>query len=153
MVFAIHQHESAMDVHVSLPSWAPLPPLSPPHPSGLSQCTSFECPASCIKLALVIYFTYGSIHVSMLYSQIIPPLPSPTQSKSLFFTSESITVDSWTTQGVNLPITESAIHIHHSFTSTDSTSYKSCSSVVFTVENHLHMSGPIPFKSTLYKDQ
>ena len=38
----------------------PLPPPSPPHPSGLSQITSFECPASFIKLVLVIYFTYGT---------------------------------------------------------------------------------------------
>ena len=37
-----------------------LPPPSPPHPCGLSQSTSFECPASCIELALVIYFTYGN---------------------------------------------------------------------------------------------
>ena len=37
-----------------------LPPPSPPHPSGLSQSTSFECYASCIELALVIYFTYGN---------------------------------------------------------------------------------------------
>ena len=29
---------------------------------------------------LVIYFTYGKIHVSMLFSQIIPSLPSPTES-------------------------------------------------------------------------
>ena len=28
----------------------PFPPPSPSHPSGLSQCTSFECPASCIEL-------------------------------------------------------------------------------------------------------
>ena len=28
---------------------------SPPHPSGLSQSTGFECPASCIGLALVIW--------------------------------------------------------------------------------------------------
>ena len=36
----------------------------PTHPSGLSQSTGFECPASCIKLALIIYFTYDNIHVS-----------------------------------------------------------------------------------------
>ena len=35
----------------------PLLPPSPSHPSGLSQCTSFECPVSCIELGLVIYFT------------------------------------------------------------------------------------------------
>ena len=71
------------------PSWTPLPPPSPPHPSGLLQSTIFGCPASCIDLALVIYFTYGNIHVSMLFSQILPPLPSPTESKSLFLTSVS----------------------------------------------------------------
>ena len=61
-----------------------------PHPSGLSQCTGFECPVSCIKLGLVIYLKYGNIHVSMLFSQIIPPSPYPTESKSLFFTSVSL---------------------------------------------------------------
>ena len=66
------------------PSPPPLPPPSPSHLFGLSQCTSFECPVSCIELGLVIYFTYENIHVSILFSQIIPPLPSPTESKSLF---------------------------------------------------------------------
>ena len=35
-------------------SWTPLPLPSPPHSSGLSQSTSFQCPASCIELTLVI---------------------------------------------------------------------------------------------------
>ena len=34
-------------------------------------------------------FTYGNVHVSVLFSQITPPSPSPTESKSLFFTSVS----------------------------------------------------------------
>ena len=63
---------------------APLPPPSPPHPSGLSQSTSFVCPALCSELALVIYFTYGNAHVSMLFSQIILPWPSPVESETLF---------------------------------------------------------------------
>ena len=88
MVFAIHQYELATAIHVSPQSWTLLPPLSPPC-SGLSQSTGFGCPASCIKLALVNYFTYGSIYVSMLFSQIIPPLPFPPESKSLFFISVS----------------------------------------------------------------
>ena len=63
MVFAIHLHESAMGVHVS-PILNRPPTAFPSHPSGLSQCTGFECPVSYIELGLVIYFTYGNIHVS-----------------------------------------------------------------------------------------
>ena len=60
----------------------PQPP-SLPCPSGFSQSTSFGCSASC--MTMVIYFTYGNMHVSILLSQIIPPSPSPTESKSLLF--------------------------------------------------------------------
>ena len=52
-------------VYMCPPSQTPLPSPSPSHPSGLSQSTSFECPVSCIKLGLVIYFTYGNIHSSV----------------------------------------------------------------------------------------
>ena len=88
VVFAMPWHESARGVLVT-PSRSPVLPPSPSHPSGLSQCTGFECPVSCIELGLVIYFTYGNIHVSTLFSQIIPHSPYPTESKSLFFISVS----------------------------------------------------------------
>ena len=62
----------------------------PSHPSGLSQCTGFACPVSCIELGLVIHFTYDIIHISMLFSQTFPSLSSPTESKRLFYTSVSL---------------------------------------------------------------
>ena len=78
--FAIHQHESAMGVHV-FPILNPLPPPSPYHPSGSPQCTNPKHPVSCIEPGLAIHFTYDIIHVSMPFSQIILPLPSPQSAK------------------------------------------------------------------------
>ena len=72
--------------NMCLPILNPPPTSSPLHPSGLSQSTSSGCSALCIKLELVIYLIYGNIAVSMLFSQIIPPFPSPAESKILFFT-------------------------------------------------------------------
>ena len=77
-------------VYMSSQPWTPLPPPSPYHLSGSSQCTSPKHPVSCIKPRLAIHFLHDSIHVSMPFSQIIPPSPSPTESKSLFFTSVSL---------------------------------------------------------------
>ena len=71
-------------------SWTPLPPPSPYHLSGSSQWTSPKHPVSRIKPRLAIHFLYDIIHVSMPFSQIIPPSPSPTESKSLFYTFVSL---------------------------------------------------------------
>jgi len=64
--------------------------LSPYHPSGSSQCTSPKHPVSCIKPGLVTRFIHDILHVSMPFSQIFPPSPSPTESIRLFYTSVSL---------------------------------------------------------------
>ena len=87
--FAIYQHESATGIHV-FPSWTLLPPPSPYHPSGSSQCISPKHPVSCIESGLSTRFIYDIIHISMPFSQIISPSPSPTESKRLFYTSVSL---------------------------------------------------------------
>ena len=70
VVFAIHRHESPTGTHVSPPSWTPSH-LPPHHPSALSQSTGFGCPASCIDLALVIYFTYGNVYPNIFLIDLI----------------------------------------------------------------------------------
>ena len=77
-------------LYMCSPSGTPLPPVSPYHPSGSSQCTSPKHPISCIEPGLVIHFLHDIIHISMLFSQIIPPSPSPWESKSPFYTSVSL---------------------------------------------------------------
>ena len=88
--FLPYIHMNQPWVYMCSPSWTSLPPPFLSHPSGSSQCTSPEHPVSCIKPGLAICFTYDDIHVSMLFPQITPPWPSPTESKSLFFTSVSL---------------------------------------------------------------
>jgi len=85
--FAIHQHESTTGVHV-LPILTTPPPTSLPVPS-LWVIPVHQPQASCIETGLAIRFIYDIIHVSMPFSQIIPP-PFPTESKRLFYTSVSL---------------------------------------------------------------
>ena len=75
MVFVIHWHESAMDLHVF--------PIPIPAPTSLSTRSFWVFPVhqaralvSCIQPGLVICFTLDNIHVSMLFSRNIPPSPS-----------------------------------------------------------------------------
>ena len=92
--FAIHQHESAMGIHMfsilnPAPTSLPVPflwviPVLQPQASCILHQTwtgdSFH----------IWYYTYDTIHVSMPFSQIIPPSPFPTESKWLFYTSVSL---------------------------------------------------------------
>ena len=63
--------------------------MCPPHPESPSYLPPpripLGCPrvpaASCIKLAMAICFTYGNVHISVLFSQVIPPLPSEVQGQ------------------------------------------------------------------------
>ena len=68
-------------VYMCSPSWTLLPPPSPYHPSGSSQCTSPKHPVSCIEPGLATRFIHDIIHVTMPFSQIIPPSPSPKSPK------------------------------------------------------------------------
>ena len=77
-------------VYMCSPSWTLIPPPSPYHPSGSSQCTSPKHPVSCIEPGLATRFIYDIICISMPFSQIIPPSPFPTESKRLFCTSVSL---------------------------------------------------------------
>ena len=77
-------------VYMSSQSWTRLPPPTAYHLSGSSPCTSPKHPVFCIEHRLAICFLPDSIHVSMPFSQIIPPSPSPTESKSPFYTSVSL---------------------------------------------------------------
>ena len=89
VIFAIHWHESAMDLHV-VPILIP-PPASLPTPSfWVFPVHQAQTLVSCIQPGLVICFTLDNIHVSMLFSRCIPPSSSPTESKSLFCTSVSL---------------------------------------------------------------
>ena len=77
-------------VYPCSPSWTLLPPPSPYPPSGPSQCTSPKHPASCIEPGLATHLIHDITHVSMPFSQISPPSPSPTESKRLIYTSVSL---------------------------------------------------------------
>ena len=74
-----------MCYHPEPPSHLAPPPIPLGHPSAPAL-------ASCIMhwTWLVIHFTCDNLHVSMPFSRIIPPLPSPTESKRLFNTSVSL---------------------------------------------------------------
>ena len=69
-----------------------------PHPESLFHLPPHTIPLghpsapapSILYPGLAIRFINDIIHVTMPFSQIIPPSPSPTESKRLFYTSVSL---------------------------------------------------------------
>ena len=70
-------------------SWMPLSHFLPyPNPLGHPNATALSILCHALKLNWW-FVSYDTIHVSLPFSQIIPPSPSPTESKRLFCTSVS----------------------------------------------------------------
>ena len=85
VVSAIHRHESAMGTH-EFP-YPERPSHFPSHPIllGHLRATSFECPASFIELALVIYFLYSNTRFNVILSYHPTLAFSHTVQKSILY--------------------------------------------------------------------
>ena len=80
----MHQHESAIGIHVCPPSGTSLPP--PPHPNPLG-CHTVQGLSSLCHTAnphWLSVFTRGDVYVSVLLFEFIPLSPPPTVPTSLF---------------------------------------------------------------------
>ena len=88
LVSAIHQHESAIGMHVSLPPWTSLPPHIPPLLVVTEHQTELPVLYSNFPLAIILHMVMDTHQCYS--SQFIPPSPFPTVSISLFSMSESL---------------------------------------------------------------
>ena len=85
------------------PFWSPLPPLSPPYPSGLSRSTDFRCPASGISLedshfTVLCWLCHTTTWISHVYACVPSIL-------NLLFTPHPIPpLEVVTEHGVELPM-------------------------------------------------
>ena len=76
LVSSVQQSESTICIPISPPSWTSLPPTTIPRISVTTEHQA-ELPVLYSRLPLAIYFTHGSVYMSILISQFIPFPPSP----------------------------------------------------------------------------
>lgn len=79
---AARKHASAICLHICPASGASLPPDPIPPLEFITEHPA-ELPLLNSSFPLAVYLTYGSIYVSMLLSQFIPPSPCPSASTIL----------------------------------------------------------------------
>ena len=73
----IHHHESAIGIHMSLPSWTSLLPPTPFTPLGCHRAPDLSCLRHTVNFHWLSNFTYGNVYGSMLLSQSVPLSSSP----------------------------------------------------------------------------
>ena len=88
---AVQWSESVVCTHISPCSWTFLP-LPPPPIPPIYVITEHqaESPVLYSGFPLVIYFTHGSVYMSILTSQCVPTSPCPAVSTCLFCRSASL---------------------------------------------------------------
>ena len=64
-------------IYPHIPSLLHLPPTLPIPPLQVVTKQRADLPVLCSCFQLAIYFTFGSVYMSMLLSHSIPPYPSP----------------------------------------------------------------------------
>ena len=86
LVSTVQQSESAICIHIP-PYPLPLdPPSRPPYPIPLGRTKhQADLPVLCSSFPLAIYFTVGSVYMSVLLSHFIPASPSPRALKSILY--------------------------------------------------------------------
>ena len=78
LVSAVQQSESAIHINIS-PYPLPLAsPSHPPYPTPLGHHKApSDLPVLCGCFPLAVYFTFGSVYMSMPLSHFVPAYPSP----------------------------------------------------------------------------
>ena len=83
-------HQPYAYIYPHIPAILSLPPTLPIPPLQVVTKHRADLPVLCCCFPLAIYFTFGSIYMSVLLSHFVPASPSPTVSSNPFSMSTSL---------------------------------------------------------------